>query len=319
MAVDAWILAGVSIEDHILSPEESCWTRSDLVNVPDIIKYSKNILDSSGIHIYENNIGVLVALIPYAKFASVEEMNRDYYDGGPDSLYNSIYSNSLELVNNLYQTKLNDYDWVMPVLEGTLDLHENYCIVPGVGTDCKAFVSLIDCSIIYTSIRQISDFVHFICNKKKLTKYQRWKLAYYQMSVQTIETPKVFLTNKDEIEIYGELYHKWQIEDNIKAVISNTTQAVTLFSFLSNYEENEDNDLFSSFLTFFGIVVGLEAIYNLFAALFDNVNQYFKVVFLAIIIIVFASFGYVFVQKAAKKHIEKNEFKKKTRNNRNKF
>ena len=313
MAVSAWILAGVTINDHIIPAEESCWKRSDLVNVPDIIKYTQTIQEGSAIHFYVNNIGALVALIPYGKFNSFNEMNSDYYSEAPDSLYSSVYGGAVTNVNHLYQLKLTDFDWVMPVMEGDLQLQENFCIIPGIGTDSKAFVSLIDCSIIYTSIRQISDFVHFICNKKKLTKYQRWQLAYYQMSVQTIENPKVFLTNKEETAICSELYKKWQIEDNITALINNTNQAVTLFSFLSNYEENEENDLFSSFLTFFGIVVGLEAIYNLFAALFTNVNQWFKIIFVSIIAIVVIAFGAIFAQKAIKKHIEKTEFRRKTR------
>jgi len=313
MAVSAWILAGVTINDHIIPAEESCWKRSDLVNVPDIIKYTQTIQEGSAIHFYVNNIGALVALIPYGKFNSFDEMNSDYYSEAPDSLYSSVYGGAVTNVNHLYQLKLTDFDWVMPVMEGDLQLQENFCIIPGIGTDSKAFVSLIDCSIIYTSIRQISDFVHFICNKKKLTKYQRWQLAYYQMSVQTIENPKVFLTNKEETAICSELYKKWQIEDNITALINNTNQAVTLFSFLSNYEENEENDLFSSFLTFFGIVVGLEAIYNLFAALFTNVNQWFKIIFVSIIAIVVIAFGAIFAQKAIKKHIEKTEFRRKTR------
>ena len=313
MAVSAWILAGVTINDHIIPAEESCWKRSDLVNVPDIIKYTQTIQEESAIHFYVNNIGALVALIPYGKFNSFDEMNSDYYSEAPDSLYSSVYGGAVTNVNHLYQLKLTDFDWVMPVMEGDLQLQENFCIIPGIGTDSKAFVSLIDCSIIYTSIRQISDFVHFICNKKKLTKYQRWQLAYYQMSVQTIENPKVFLTNKEETAICSELYKKWQIEDNITALINNTNQAVTLFSFLSNYEENEENDLFSSFLTFFGIVVGLEAIYNLFAALFTNVNQWFKIIFVSIIAIVVIAFGAIFAQKAIKKHIEKTEFRRKTR------
>lgn len=313
MAVSAWILAGVTINDHIIPAEESCWKRSDLVNVPDIIKYTQTIQEETAIHFYVNNIGALVALIPYGEFDSFDEMNSDYYSEAPDSLYSTVYGEAVTNVNHLYQLKLNDFDWVMPVLEGDLQLQENFCIIPGIGSDSKAFVSLIDCSIIYTSIRQISEFVHFICNKKKLTKYQRWQLAYYQMSVQTIENPKVFLTNKEETEICCELYKKWQIEDNIAALINNTNQAVTLFSFLSNYEENEENDLFSSFLTFFGIIVGLEAIYNLFAALFTNINQWFKVVFVSIIAIVVITFGAIFAQKAIKKHIEKTEFRRKTR------
>ena len=132
------------------------------------------------------------------------------------------------------------------------------------------------------------------------------------MSVQTIENPKIFLTNKEEISICSELYQKWQIEDNITALINNTNQAVALFSFLSNYEDNEENDLFSSFLTFFGIVVGLEAIYNLFAALFENIGLWFRVTFVSIIAAIVVLFGIIFARKAIKKLIEKREFMQKT-------
>lgn len=312
MAVKTWILAGVSIDDYILTPGHSCWKRADLVNVPDILKYSQKVIPESGIQIYENNIGVLVVLMPYSEFESIEQMNSDYYSEDKLSIYNKVYRMSLLSVNGMYSKKISDFDWVMPIIEGELNLQENRCVLQGVGTDNKAFVSLIDCSMIYTSIRQISDFIHYICNKKRLTKYQRWQLAYYQMAVQIIENPKVFLTNQEEISICNELYHCWQIDENIKAVISNINQAVVLFSFLSNYEENEEDDLLSCFLTFFGIVVGLEAIYNLFAAIFENVNQLFKLTFLALIAISVITFGVIFVQKVSKKQMEKREFRRKT-------
>lgn len=312
MAVKTWMLAGVSVDDHIFSAGDSCWKRADLVNVPDMIRYSHVFLDESQMHVYENNIGVVVALIFYGNFPSFEAMQADYYSSAPASRYTEVYNKALTAVNRLYHTDLPDFDWVIPVVEGDLQVLENYCSIPEVGTESKAFVSLIDCSIIYTSIRRISDFVHFICNKKKLTKYQRWQLAYYQISVRTVESPKIFLTNKEEIAICTDLYRCWQIDDNVNAVISNIDQAITLFSFLSGYEESEDSDLFSSFLTFFGIIVGLEAIYNLCAALFVNIHQWMKTTFVVIIAVVVLSFGAIFMRKAIKKYLERREFKRKT-------
>ncbi len=314
MAVKAWLLGGVAVNDNIVDPVESCWKRQDLVNVPDILKYTENKYENDSIRVYENNVGVVIMMIRYADFEKVEDMNEDYYGDQSDSIYSRCYNSAVTLINqNHTANKIVDLDWVIPVLEGDFDVQESICTIPHIGEDCKEYVSLIDSSVIYTSIRHISDFVHYICNRKKLTKYQRWQLAYYQMAVQTIESPKVFLTNKDEIEMSIRFYECWQINDNIRAVINNTNQAVTLFTFLSNCEENDEDDLFSSFLTFFGIVVGLEAIYNLFFALFTDLNQWFKIVFVALIAITVFIFGGVFAHKVVKKAMENREFKRKTK------
>ncbi len=314
MAVKVWLLGGVAVNDNIVDPVESCWKRPDLVNVPDILKYTEDKYENDRIRLYKNNIGIVIVMIRYADFENIDDMNADYYEEKTDSTYSQCYDSAITLINQKnFANKIVDLDWVIPVLEGEFDVQESICTIPHIGEDCKEYVSLIDNSFIYTSIRHISDFVHYICNRKKLTKYQRWQLAYYQMAVQTIESPKVFLTNKDEIEMSIRFYDCWQINDNIRAVINNTNQAVTLFTFLSNCEENDEDDLFSSFLTFFGIVVGLEAIYNLFLALFNDLNQWFKIVFVTLIAITVLIFGCIFVQKVFKKTMENREFKRKTK------
>ncbi len=314
MGINAWILGGIAVNDKIVEPAEGCWKRPDLVHVPDALKYSEICMDCPSVKIYENNIGVAVVFIWYGEFGSEDEMYADYYSAEPNTAYLACYHKVLEILNKRYGgNDIKDLDWVMPILEGTFDIQENVCTIPRIGEDCKEYVTLIDNSVIYTSVRHISGFVHEICNKKKLSKYQRWQLAYYQMAVQSVEAPTVFLTNKEEIEMSELLYERWQIGDNIRAVIDNMNQVVALFSFLSNCEEQDENDLFSSFLTFFGIIVGLEAIYNLLVALFADMNQWLKMVLIVLISASVLAFGLSFIRKLLKKILENREFKKKTR------
>ena len=315
MAVKTWILGALSVADHILDSGPSCWNRPDLVNVPDMLRYSQK--QSNGSYVYENNIGIVIVLTPYAEFETFEDMDKDYYSESGDSIYNSAYQKMIDTINECYPNqKALDVDWVIPLSEGELEFNENYCKLKDIGEESKAYVSVIDCSMIYTSIQHIADFVHYICRQKSLTKYQRWQLAYYQMAVQAIENPNVYLTNKDETLMYKELYSCWKIGERMKALIEHLNQAVTLFSFLSNYEENEENDLFSSFLTFFGIVVGLEAIYNLWVTLFLDIRNGLSIIFVSIIAIVVVWFGVIFFKKALKKSIEKKEFYLKTNSKR---
>ena len=159
----------------------------------------------------------------------------------------------------------------------------------------------------------ISGFVSNLCKKQRLTKYEQYQLAYYQTILQSIEKPTCFLTNKREIEIYQQLYALWGIAANIENTSGNLKQAVLLFSFLSNYKITSEQDLFSSFLTFFGIIVGLEAIYNLTVSLFQKNTSLFNQLFIVLVLIVIAVYSCVLIRKTIKKHRENVVFRNKTR------
>ncbi len=201
----------------------------------------------------------------------------------------------------------------MPVMEGSSEIGQNFCCVMEAENDNKEFVSLIDCSMIYSSVMLISDFMHLICDKKSLTRYERWQLAYYQRVLQTIESPAIFLTNNEEIGYFNEFYHVWDIADAIKGTLGNANQTIELFSFISNYEKNENGELFSNFLTFFGIIVGLEAIYNLLTALFANLSHIFNPIFIAAICLTVVAYTCILVKTAMKRIRQGREFRKKTK------
>ena len=313
MAIRSWILGGIVVSDHITEVRNSCWKRPDLMQIPEILLYEHTHLKKERIHIFENNVGVLIMLIPYDSFTSQTAMEDDYYGDSSKSKYAICYREAIAALKKHTLHNFADFDWVMPIMEGSTEINQNYCKISGIDGENKDFVSLIDCSMVYSSVKLVSDFMHTICNVKSLTKYQRWQLAYYQRIIQTIEKPNVFLTNKEEIGYYEQYYSLWGINDSIKLVLSNAGQTISLFSFISNYENNEDNDLFSSFLTFFGIIVGLEAIYNLLTALFTKLGQVFNIAFIILIAISIVSFGVIFAKKAVRRYIEKREFKQKTK------
>lgn len=313
MAIKAWILASLVINDKITNCSDSYWSRQDLMIIPDALKYSRTILNNSETLLFENNIGVTIMLFPYGDFDSKDLLDSDFYSEDSNNKYTQSHNNAFSLLKNIYpEITARDFDWVMPVIEGTNKIDLNYCEVDCINYESKFLAALIDCSMIYSSAKAISDFMHFICNKTELSKFQRWQLAYYQRYIQTVEKPLVYLTNKEEILLYEKYYSVWGITDTINGILNNASQTINLISFLSNYENNVDNDLFSGFLTFFGIIVGLEAIYNLLTALFVTIGNMFRIVFIiAIFIIVFIYAG-IFGKKAVKRIKENYEYNKKT-------
>jgi len=312
MAIKVWLLGGVMTDDHITPEIEPCWARKDLVDVPAMIQYSDTYIPDSNVHIYANNVGCNVTLIPYGEFSSHEEMEQDYYSKNTDNLYTKAYQTSVFAASDYIGHLLKDLDWVMPILQGPLKIEENYCYIQDLQEENKELVSLIDCSMIYSSVKMISSFISKLCEKRYLSKYEQYQLAYYQMILQAVEKPSCFLTNKTEIEIYTKIYETWSIAATIENATGNAKQAVMLFSFLSDYQSAHENELFSSFLTFFGIVVGLEAIYNLAVALIGGVSARFNTGFIIAIACILSAYSIVFSRKAWKKHLENREFQKKT-------
>lgn len=312
MAINAWLLGGVITDDHITPEVESCWSRKDLMDVPAMIQYTDDYVPELDMHIYTNNVGCCVILIPYGAFSSREEMQNDYYGNDRTGRYNSAYQNALGAINERRLHHLRDLDWIMPVMEGTLKIEENYCYIQDLTTENKELVSLIDCGMIYSGVKMISSFIGRLCEKRQLSKYEQYQLAYYQMILQGIEKPGCFLTNKTEISIFQEIYETWNISAAIENATGNARQAVMLYSFLSEYQSAHENELFSSFLTFFGLVVGLEAIYNLLVALIGTASPLFNMGFIVVIICIFSIYLVAFIKKIRKKYLENRIFQEKT-------
>ena len=313
MAVNTWLLCGVMTDDHIVSEGSSCWSRNDLINIPSMIKYSDLHIFEDDIHIYANNIGCKIVLVSYGFFSDWQQVELDYYAESPTTKYTTAYNAALKRINAEYHTKLKDFEWVMPVLLGEQKWDVNYCQLPSVLEDSKEYVSLIDCSFIYTCVKAIAEFSRVICNKTSLSKYEQYQLAYYQNILQAVEKPNSFLTNKAEIKLVSGLYSVWSIDTCIENTSQHVNQTITLFSFLSNYQSAYNNELFSSFLTFFGIIVGLEAIYNLLAVFIDTQSAVFQRLFLISIALIIAVYLISFLKACTTKLMEAREFRKKTR------
>lgn len=312
MAIKVWLLGGIITDDHIIPELKSCWERKDLIDVPSIIQYSDSYISSSDIHIFANNVGCKAVLIPYGEFGTYEEMEQDYYSEFSCNLYNKVYQSLISTLSCHIGRSLKDLDWVMPVLQGPLRIEKNCCYIEDLHNENKELVSLIDCSIIYSTVKMISSFISNLCEKRYLSKYEQYQLAYYQMILQGVENPECFLTNKTEIEIYMKIYEMWSIDKTIENAIGNAKQTVMLFSFLADHQSAHENELFSSFLTFFGIVVGLEAIYNLAVALFGGISTSFNAGFIIAIICIISVYSIIFCKKAWSKHLENREFRIKT-------
>jgi len=314
MAVKAWLIGGVITDDRIAPEKVSCWERKDLVDVPAMIQYSDDFDKAENIHVFSNNIGCRVVLLPYGEFESREALWQDYYYGSDaeECLYDEAYAKAVAAVERQIGESLRDLDWVMPILQGETEIESNYCCIRDFSAENKELVCLVDCSVIYSSVRMIGSFVSALCEKKALSKYEQYQLAYYQMILQSIERPGLFLTNKEETELYLRLYDAWNIAGSIENATGNAKQAVMLFSFLSSYQSAHENELFSSFLTFFGIVVGLEAIYNLSVALMGGASRLYNIGFTVALVAIIGAYAVVFCRKLGKKMAESREFREKT-------
>ena len=310
MAVKVWLLGGAVTDDHIVPEMPSCWKRQDLMDVPTILAYSDTLDAESGAHISANNMGGKVVLIPYGEFESHEAVFADYNSGG--AVYTSAYEAAVEALSSYIGRSLKDLDWVMPVMEGALNIQQNFCYIPDMVNENKALVGLIDCSMIYSSVGMISAFVRKMCAKKELSKYEQYQLAYYQSALQSIEKPDCYLLNKEEINVVTEIYGVWSISGAIENASSNTKQAITLFSFLSNYQADHENELMSSFLTFFGIIVGFEASYNIITVMIGGQNAIFDIIFSIAIVLILLVYMVLFCRKLINRRNEHREFTQKT-------
>lgn len=312
MAINSWLLASIITNDHIVPERNYCWQREDLVSIPAMIQYEKFEDEASGMIIFMNNIGCNIVMFPYGLFDSPDSMLKDYYGEGKTA-YQAAYKCMLNTFFGITNFRIKDFDWVMPLFEGKQQFNVNYCSIPNVLTENKDLISILDCSFIYSCTKFISSFVSAFNDKKLLSKYEQYQLAYYQSSVQSIEKPECFLTNAEEIGIYKKLYLTWGISLSIENAKDNISQAVMMFSFLSNYKETHNQNLFSSFLTFFGIVVGLEAIYNLAVALMGGATKSFNLIYLCMIGVIILIYLVVFTRKTLYHLAEGKEFKIKTK------
>lgn len=310
MAIETWLLGGVVTDDHILPAYQSCWSREDLVDVPSMIQYRVDG-DPKMLRVFSNNVGCRVVLIPYGCFETLDAMMTAYH-GNTESGYHKAYAQALKQVEEVSGTTLTELDWIMPVVKGNLHIEADFCSVPDLEQEKKELVSLIDCCMIYSTVKMISVFISSLCSRKRLTRFEQYQLAYYHMILQEIENPGSFLTNKTEIEIYNEIYEKWNLNRSIEIAVGNARQAVELFSFLSEYKTRNNSELSSSFLTLFGIVVGLEAIYNLSVSLRGGASKGFNTLFLSLIAVLLTIACIILSGKLVQQRKESLEYRRKT-------
>lgn len=318
--VTAWLLGGVMIDDNIFPERTSCWKREDLVNVPSIIQYDCEIDSEHNIQYYRNHMGCHVLLVPYGEFNSLAELKVDYR-GSEKRQYLSAYTKMRDKIAQVNKCSIEETNWVMPVVAGDItdasDVFEEGEYAPikdGFQNEqeSKELYCLIDAAFLYTTIQYIDTFVGGLGQKVSLSKYEQYQLSYYYSALQAVEKPENYLVNQEELRITKSYYDKWGISTIIEHTTNNIEQMMNILSFLSSYQTTYNGEITSGFLTCFGIVTGLEAIYSLLSSLLEVpsiiLNRFFKVL-IAVIIILFLIY---FFRKMLHRAKQIQEFRRKT-------
>ncbi len=317
--VTAWLLGCVMIGDNIFPERTSCWKRKDLVSVPSIIQYDCEIDSEHNIQCYRNHLGCHVLLVPYGEFNSMAELKVNYR--GQQSEYLNTYKKMLDKIVQVSGCSIEETKWVMPVVAGDItgasDVFEEgeyVHIKDGIQNEqeSKELYCLIDAAFLYTTVQYIDTFVGGLGQKASLSKYEQYQLSYYYSAIQAVEKPENYLVNQEELRITKSYYDKWGIGTIIEHTTNNIEQMMNILSFLSSYQSTYNGEITSGFLTCFGIVTGLEAIYSLLSSLLEVpsviLNRFFKVL-IAVIIILFLVY---FFRKMLHRAKQIQEFRRKT-------
>ncbi|MBE6959625.1 MAG: hypothetical protein E7448_02745 [Ruminococcaceae bacterium] len=309
-AVTYYLLGGFKIEDFIREPTPE-WKRPDLVDPPSLLQYDYKCID--GLHIYTNSMGCSICLYEYGTF-SKEEMLSDYNSSSAESIYSKRYSSLVSIINNYYKTNLQDIDWVTTLCSDNFFVGDSHVSIamPLLEENCE-FVACIDSSIIYQSVLRIGSFFKQLSTKKSLTKYEQHKISYFIQEMNILSSPNVFLTNSREKEITQVFYDAWHIEQEIHIIQTIANQAVSIFSFVSNYRKNNEPNYSAMLMSYLSFLLLYDSIGNLFTFLVPIDSAYVDVLLKLLI----GSITLLYVTKILKHLIsdakDKRILKKKTK------
>lgn len=275
-----YLVGGITVQDYI-GEIESIWMRPNLVAPPSLIQYTCELEEE--IHFYVNAMRSCIFVMEYGAFSN-DEMLEDYNQTS-ESIYCSKYEKLIDVINKKYNLNIKDVDWIMTLCNGERKTDTSHMIIDEpIFEENVSYVAFLDSAMIYQSIQSIAAFFRTITTKKKLSRYEQYKISFYMQEMKLIQSPSLYLTNSQE-EIYvEEIYQVWKIPEQINVVLDTANQAINIFSFLANYKKNNEMNYSGLFMSYISALLLYEGIGALLTFLWPGGEQYIGWLLKAIIL-----------------------------------
>ena len=254
-----YLLGAFSLKESLYKMR-SCWQRKDLVDCPEILKYSAE--RDGDITYYLNGMQCCVFVMKYGDFASKEDMLQDYeYEEG-ENTYQKCYENLLVSIEKKFQVAVEDVSWIMPLIVGdTVRFNSSHLEIKSpVGEESVDYVAVIDCAMIYQAINDIAAFFRGLSAKEDLDRFEQYQLSYYVQTINIIKNPAYYLVNSKEIKMYEELYQAWELKEQIAVVSELSEKTIELFSFLATYKKKNKIHIVEFFVPYISFVLSYNSI-----------------------------------------------------------
>lgn len=287
MGVTAYLINGFNIGEEICNIKSSI-IRSDLTSIPDVIKFT--IDEHKGITIFRNSINNCVSIQKYGEFNTYKDAYTFFYNDY-EKVYNNLYTDCINIINKQYKMNLQDTDWntllcVDDKLEVPLIIEkQNVIVVNNLDIENNVNIrAIIDSCLIYQSVSRILNFVKNLIFADELTKFQQFQIAYYSQELTKVKNPDMFLTNRNEIEVYKKIYSEWELGIQIENAIEILNQSISNYSFLWEYRNSKTQKASNLLLTLFTIIVGYPSLKNVVEEFLPSALVYIKIIFIILII-----------------------------------
>lgn len=257
--MEYYLLGAFSLEERLYKMK-GCWERKNLVECPEILKYTKK--NDGNIIYYLNNMQCCVFIMKYGEFSSTTDMKEDYNSESEDSIYRKCYLEILKSINNKFHVSMDDVSWIMPlVTQDVIQIGES-CIHIESEVDAEKldYVTMIDCAMIYQSIYNMSVYFRSLSSKEDLDRFEQYQLSFYIQTINLIKNPVYFLTNSEEIKLYEEFYKNWKLTEQIDVVSELAEKTIELFSFLATYKKKNKVNVVEFFIPYISLVLSYNSI-----------------------------------------------------------
>lgn len=288
MGVIAYLINGFNVGEEVNDIKNSV-KRNNLTTIPDIIKFT--IDEYNGIKIYRNSINNCVSFQKYGEFNTYKEAYNSFYNDNGE-VYDNLYLECLSVINKQYKVNLQDTDWnTLLCVNDEQELpfvleKQNVVVVNNMDIENNVYIrAIIDSCLIYQSVSRITDFVKKLVLANELTKFQQFQIAYYSQELIKVKNPDMFLTNRNEIEVYKKIYSEWELGSQIDNAIEMLNQSISNYSFLWEYRNSSIQKFSNLLLTLFTIIVGYPALKNVFEEFLPNGLIYLKCIYIILIMI----------------------------------
>lgn len=306
--VNTYIVNGFNDPNNSIKNIKSIIKRDNLTVVPEIIQYETYEVDE--IKVFTNKIGSRVTIQPLGYYKNPEEALKDFYtNNNADSSYNKSYALLKKHVLDTYG--IIDSDWNMLLFENQDELEyannniSQIYVINNFDIDDYLTYGFLDCALIYQSVYYIKEFMGELSSYNFLSKSQSFFIGYYMSLISKVIDPSTFLVNKNELDLYKEIYSAWDLDVILRNNINNIYTTIEVLNFTWNNNKENRNKLSTFLLTILTLILGGTSLYSFFES--TIVKNIIIIFFSSITSILFI----LFMIELVKYIIDSIEYKKK--------